>query len=321
MQAIIGPKTSTQARFIIGIGNKTNVPILSYSATSPYLSAKQSRYFVRTALDDASQAPAIASLAQLFNWRQVVPIYEDSDFGRGIIPYLVDALQDVDARIPYRSVIPTVPTDDQIKAELNKLKTMQTRVFVVHMSSDIAARLFVLAHDAEMLADGYAWIVTDSVGNTFSSLDQRTISSMQGVLGVRPYVPPSDKLINFPPRFVSRYRQQKPGAPDPANPNVFHLWAYDTAWAIALALRKVGPLTQGFQTPSPQNSNSSNDLSMLAVSQDGPGIIDAIRATKFQGISGEFVLVDGQLQASVFEVFNVIAFHIKMLGSGHQILA
>ncbi|XP_034578192.2 glutamate receptor 2.5-like [Setaria viridis] len=174
------------------------------------------------------------------------------------------------------------------------------------MSSDIAARLFVLAHDAEMLTDGYAWIVTDSVGNMFSSFDQRTINSMQGVLGVRPYVPPSDKLINFPPRFVAQYQQQNPGAPDPANPNVFHLWAYDTAWAIAMALRKVGPLTLGFQMPSPQNSNNSNDLSLLGVSQDGPVLINAIRATRFQGISGDFVLVDGQLQASVFEIFNVI---------------
>ncbi|XP_039797708.1 glutamate receptor 2.5-like [Panicum virgatum] len=299
VQAIIGPKTSTQARFIIGIGNKTNVPILSYSATSPYLSAKQSRYFVRTALDDASQAPAIASLAQLFNWRQVVPIYEDSDFGRGIIPYLVDALQDVDARIPYRSVIPTVPTDDHIMAELNKLKTMQTRVFVVHMSSDIAARLFVLAHDAEMLADGYAWIVTDSVGNMFSSLDQRTISLM-----CHRRTSSSTSLLDLfhgtDNRTLAHQTQQIQMSSNCG------LMSYDTAWALALALRKVGPLTQGFQMPSPQNSSSSNDLSMLAVSQDGPGLIDAIRATKFQGISGEFVLVDGQLQASVFEIFNVI---------------
>ncbi|CAN6182366.1 unnamed protein product [Urochloa humidicola] len=194
VQAIIGPKTSTQARFIIGIGNKTNVPILSYTATSPYLSANQSKYFVRT----------------------------------------------------------------------------------------------------------------DSVGNMFSTFDQNTVNSMQGVLGVRPYVPQSDKLLNFPVRFLSRYRQQNPGAPDPTNPNVFHLWAYDTAWAIATGLRKVGPLTQGFKMLSSQNSNNSNDLSTLAVSQDGPGLIDAIRATRFQGISGEFVLVHGQRQASAFVIFNVI---------------
>ncbi|XP_066392487.1 glutamate receptor 2.4-like [Miscanthus floridulus] len=162
MQAIIGPKTSMQARFIIGIGNMTNVPILSYSATSPYLSAKQSRYFIRTALDDASQVPAIASLIEYFSWRQAINV------------------------------------------ELNKLKTMQTRVFVVHMSFDVVARLFALAHDAEMLVDGYAWIVTDSVGNMCSTLDGNTIHAMQNVLGVRPYIPWLDKLLNFCARFLSR---------------------------------------------------------------------------------------------------------------------
>ncbi|KAG2643579.1 hypothetical protein PVAP13_2KG345002 [Panicum virgatum] len=314
VQAIIGPKMSMQARFTIGIGNKTNVPILSYSATSPYLSANQSKYFVRTALDDASQVPAIASLIQYFNWRQVILIYEDSDFGRGIVPYLVDAFQDADAHIPYRSIIPSVPTDDQIKVELNKLKTMQARVFVVHMSPNIAARLFVLAHDAEMLADGYVWIMTDSVGNMFSTLDKNTINSMQGVLGVRPYVPQSDKLLTFPARFLSRYRQQNQETPDPANPNIFHLWAYDTAWAIAMALRKAGPLALGLKLPSLQNINNSNDLSMLGVSQDGPGLIDSIRTTRFQGISGEFILVDGQRQGSVFEIFNVIGNSYQSIG-------
>jgi ionotropic glutamate receptor len=279
---------------------------LSYTATSPYLSANPSKYFVRTALDDASQAPAIASLVKLFGWRQVVPIYEDSDFGRGFIPSLVDALQNIDARIPYRSVIPSVPTDDQIKAEINKLKTMQTRVFIVHMSSDIAARLFFIAHEAEMLVDGYAWIVTDSVGNMFSSLDQNTINSMQGVLGLRPYVPPSDKLLHFPARFVSQYLRENPGAPYPANPNVFQFWAYDTAWAIATALRRTGSLTLGFQMLSQQNSNSSNDLSMLSVSQDGPTLIDAIRSTRFQGISGDFALLNGQRHPFAFEIINVI---------------
>ncbi|RLM85320.1 hypothetical protein C2845_PM04G12560 [Panicum miliaceum] len=183
----------------------------------------------------------------------------------------------------------------QMKVELNKLKTMQARVFVVHMSLNIAARLFVLAHDAEMLADGYAWVLTDSA-----------LCS--------DYVTQSDKLLTFPARFLSWYRQQNPTTPDPANPNIFHLWAYGTAWAIMTALRKAGPLTLGLKMPSSQNSNNSNDLSMLGVSQDGPGLIDSIRATRFQGISGEFVLVDGQRQGSVFEIFNVIGNSYRRIG-------
>jgi ionotropic glutamate receptor len=83
-------------------------------------------------------------------------------------------------------------------------------------------------------------------------------------------------------------------------------------------------LTLGFKSSSSQNNNNFNDLHVLGVSQDGPRLVDAIQATKFQGISGEFILVDGQRQASVFEIFNVIGNsydHIKVLGSGHPSLA
>jgi ionotropic glutamate receptor len=72
---------------------------------------------------------AISAIIQAFGWREVVPIYIDNEYGQGIIPFLIDALQDVDVRVPYRSVIPTSPLDDQIGQELYKLKTMQTRVF------------------------------------------------------------------------------------------------------------------------------------------------------------------------------------------------
>ncbi|KAL2548162.1 glutamate receptor 2.6 [Forsythia ovata] len=89
-----------QANFLIDLGDKAQVPIISFSATT-------------------------------FGWREVVPIYVDNEFGVGIIPFLTDALEKVNARVPYRSAIPSMATDDQIVAELYKLMTMQTRVFIV----------------------------------------------------------------------------------------------------------------------------------------------------------------------------------------------
>ena len=134
VEAILGPPSSRQAKFMIGLGQKSQVPILSFSATSPCLTSDiRSPYFFRAAIDDLSQAPAISSLAQNFNWREIVPIYADTTYGEGLIPYLVDSLHAVDARVPYRSAISRSATDDQIKKELYKLMTMQTRVFVVHM--------------------------------------------------------------------------------------------------------------------------------------------------------------------------------------------
>lgn len=99
VHAIIGPHWSSQAKFVIELGIKARVPIISFSATSPSLSPGLSRYFARTAYDDSSQVKAIAAIVQDFGWREIVPIYENTDYGNGLIPYLTDALQEIDIRV------------------------------------------------------------------------------------------------------------------------------------------------------------------------------------------------------------------------------
>ncbi|XXG51707.1 hypothetical protein AAC387_Pa03g0219 [Persea americana] len=147
VKAIIGPQASVQAQFVAAMGNKAHVPILSFSATSPFISTIQTPYFIRTALSDSSQVKAIAALIKAFEWREVVQICEDTPYGNGMIPFMTDALQDVEARVPYRSVISHLMDDDQIAEELYKLKTMQTRVFIVHLSPSLSSRLFFKANE------------------------------------------------------------------------------------------------------------------------------------------------------------------------------
>lgn len=99
VEAIIGPTWSTQARFMIELGRRAQVPIISYSATSPSLSPTQNPYFVRTTYDDSAQVAAIAAVIQAFGWREISIIYEDSEYGNGLISYLTDAFQSVYIRV------------------------------------------------------------------------------------------------------------------------------------------------------------------------------------------------------------------------------
>ncbi|KAL6227946.1 hypothetical protein ACLB2K_001900 [Fragaria x ananassa] len=105
VQAILGPDSSMQAKFIINLGDKAHVPIISFSATSQSLTSIRSSYFFRATQNDSSQVKAISDIIQAFGWRQVVPIYVDNEFGEGVIPFHSDALQEIDVRMPYRSVI------------------------------------------------------------------------------------------------------------------------------------------------------------------------------------------------------------------------
>ncbi|EEF46825.1 glutamate receptor 2 plant, putative [Ricinus communis] len=141
LQAIIGPTTSTQAGFVIELGQKAHAPIISFSASTPSLASIRRTYLFRATKNDSTQVGAIAALIQAFGWREAVPIYVDNEYGQGVIPYLTDSLQAIDTRIPYRSLISFSATDDQIAEELYKLMSMQTRVFILHMLPSLGSRL------------------------------------------------------------------------------------------------------------------------------------------------------------------------------------
>ncbi|KAF3664564.1 putative glutamate receptor 2.8-like [Capsicum annuum] len=227
---------STQTEFVIDIGNRVKVPIIS-PATSPFLTVKENPFFIRGALPSSSRTKAIAATVKTYEWRQVVVIYEDSP--TGIVPYLTDALLEVNTKVSYRSVISPSVNDDQILKELYNLNTMQTRVFVMQLQPNLASRLFLKAKEAGMMSSGYAWIITEVLPSLLDSVDHSVIeSSMQGVLGIKPYIPRSNELSSFTKRWRKRFRQEFPDM-DPVELNVFGLWAYDSITALAKALAKM----------------------------------------------------------------------------------
>ncbi|KAF5946792.1 hypothetical protein HYC85_017020 [Camellia sinensis] len=73
-----------------------------------------------------------------------------------------NALKDI-ARISYRSIIPLSASDDFIEKELYKMMTMQTSVFMVHMSHFLGTHLFLKAKEIGMLSEGYVWIITNGL--------------------------------------------------------------------------------------------------------------------------------------------------------------
>ncbi|XP_068652645.1 glutamate receptor 2.8-like [Aristolochia californica] len=304
VKAIIGPETSAEAKFLIDLGNKVQVPIISFSASSPSLSSIRAPYFIRTTQNDSAQVGAISAIIQAFRWRQIVPVYEDTDYGNGIISYLTDALEEINVIVPYRSVIPPHATDDQIEAELYKLMTMQTRVFVVHMFMALGMRFFTKAKEIGMRNDGYVWIITDGMTNQLDTVNSTVIDSMQGVLGVKPYVPRSRALEIFTVRMERKLVMENTNGTRPKL-SVFGLWAYDTVWALAEAVNKIGKTKSGFEKPKGTGDNST-DLASLGVSQIGPKLLEAMMNTRFRGLSGDFQLINWQLQSPAFQIVNIV---------------
>ncbi|XP_057432782.1 glutamate receptor 2.7-like [Lotus japonicus] len=301
VQAILGPVTTMEANFMIRLGDKAHVTIITFSATSPSLVLLKSPYFFQIAQKDTAQVNAITSMVQAFGWKQVVPIYVDNSFGEGLIPALTISLQQAYIRVPYCSAISPSATDEVITQELYKLRTMPTRVFVVHMSPRLGSRLFAIAKSIGMMEQGYVWIVTDGIANLLNSLNSSVVESMEGVLGVRTYVPKTKELDGFKARWKRRFLLDNPTLVD-ANLNVFGMWAYDAATALAIAVEKVGAANFGYSN----TSRNLHDLEEIGVARSGEKLREALSNTRFRGLSGDFNVVGGELQASTLEIVNVI---------------
>ncbi|GLU17157.1 hypothetical protein SLE2022_335510 [Rubroshorea leprosula] len=292
VQAIIGPTNSMQASFVIDLGSKSKIPIISFSTTSPDLASVRTPYFFQATINDSSQVKAISAIVHAFRWRQVVPIYVDNEFGKGIIPYLYEALEEVDARIPYKSVISPGATNEEIEIELYKVMILQIRVFIVHMAPDLGSRVFHIAKEIGMMGEGCVWIITNGMTNLWSLIDLFDMDSMQGVLGLRNYVPRSKELKRFEKRWKKKFLQDNPDMVN-AELDIFGFWAYDATFALAMAVEEVFGTTNF-------NLDASN------VSQNGPKLIQALSRTRFRGLSGDFGFINGQLESSVFQIVNFI---------------
>nr|POE98475.1 glutamate receptor 2.2 [Quercus suber] len=205
-------------------------------------------------------------------------------------------MQDIVTLVPYHSVIRELASNDEIGEELHKLMTMRTRVFIVHMSAELGSRLFTKAKEIGMMSKGYVWIMTDGITSLLSSVDPSVLESMEGVLGVKIYVPKTEELE----KFIRDYQTI-----ENADLNVFGLWDYDTAWALAIAVEVIGTTIFGFDNSDTQTPNNSTCLENFGLSQTGTKLRDALSIIKFRGLSGKFNLVNGQLQSSTFEIINV----------------
>ncbi|KAI3689379.1 hypothetical protein L2E82_47335 [Cichorium intybus] len=308
--AILGPQQSSQAHFLLDIAQRSKVPIIS-PASNPDLSPIRNPYFIRIAHASSTQAQPIAALIKSFDWKEVVFVYEDTDFGREPIPYLSDAMVNIGTQVKYRTLLSPSTSDDRILLELYKLKSMQTQVFVVHMLPPLAARFFRKVDEAGMMAQGYVWIITDVLTGLLHHLDHLAIQSMQGVLGVKPYIPQTNRLTNFERRWRRRFHKEYPDI-DELELDMFGIWSYDFVVGLAMALKRVE--NEFSSTTFKRPTNASTDLDAIGTSKMGSRLLPMIRNITHKGMSGDFQVVNGQLQTSAYQIVNVIGKGEKQVG-------
>nr|XP_048332790.1 glutamate receptor 1.2-like [Ziziphus jujuba var. spinosa] len=230
VEAIIGAQTRKEAKFLAELGDKEEVPVISLSEPSFYLHSNKYPFFIQITQDvETCQFKSISDMVNTFKWRDIILIYEDTDFIRDIIPYMVDSFHENDINVTYKSAISNSYTDDNVVEELYKLMDFQTKVFVVHMSEAPVSKLLINAKRLGMMSEGYAWFVTASTMNLLSSVDSSVIDSMQGLVGFKSYIPATKDLQNLALRLRRKFSIEL---------SVYGIWAYDSIWAVAEAVER-----------------------------------------------------------------------------------
>ncbi|KAL6655758.1 hypothetical protein ACP70R_006584 [Stipagrostis hirtigluma subsp. patula] len=301
-RAILGPQSSVESAFVADLATRAEVPVVSFSATSPSVCPAAAGFFARAALSDAAQAGAIAALATYFGWRRVVPIYQDDDYGAAFVPFLVDALTAASAVVPYRCALPAGASRDAVSSAMYRLNSEQTRAFVVHTRPALAELVFAAAAEAGMMAEGYAWVITDGLTGLLGF-----VHPPQGVIGLAPYVPSTPRLRDARRRWARRFmRDHRDADVAQAKMGCYALWAYDAAWAVASAAERLSPGDLSAPAGLVGGKTGPTDFSGLGKSSSGKKFLEAITNSTFEGLGGRFRLVDGELAALAFRVVNIM---------------
>ncbi|XP_071727455.1 glutamate receptor 3.4-like [Rutidosis leptorrhynchoides] len=301
--AAIGPQSSVIAHLISHMANELRIPLLSFGATDPTLSALQYPYFVRTTHSDYYQMSAITDLVVYFDWKNIIAIYVDDEYGRNGILALNDALSKKRAKISYKASFSPGASHGDIIELLTRVNLMECRVYVVHVGPDSGLDIFTVAKKLGMMTSGYVWITTDwLLANLDSSKvqDSMTMDHIQGVISLRHHTTNSDIKKSFLTKDISSF-------------NSYALYAYDSVWLLARALDKF--LRSG-QSITFSNSNGGKlRFSALRTFNEGEEFLQSLLATTFKGLTGEVKFDQNKnLMHPAYDVINIVGTGFRTIG-------
>lgn len=314
--AIIGPQSSSTAHMISQVANGLKVPLISYAATDPTLSALQFPYFLRSTQSDSYQMAAVADFIDFYEWKEVIAIYVDDDYGRNGIFALSSMLEKRMAKISHKLPLPVQFDQNNITDLLNKSKSLGPRVYVVHVNPDPGFRIFTTAQKLQMMTSNYVWLATDWLSATldsFSPMSQTSLHNLQGVVGLRQHTPESV----LKKAFLSRWTKMQQKGLVSSGLNIYGLYAYDTVWAVARSIDKFideNNITFSFSDELPETATRLQ-LEKLKVFDGGAFLLRKLLETNFTGLTGQVHFnQDRNIASGGYEVINIDRMEIHRVG-------
>ncbi|KAF7008214.1 hypothetical protein CFC21_023039 [Triticum aestivum] len=315
--AVLGPQSSAIAHIISHAVNKLQVPLISFAASDPTLSSLEYPYFVRATQSDYYQMSAVASIISQYQWREVIAIYVDDDYGRGGITALGDALAKKMSKIAYKAKLPPGAGRTAIQDMLMQVNEMESRVYVVHVNPDSGMTVFSAAKSLGMMSSGYVWIATDWLSSVIDSsghVDSDATENTQGVITLRQHVADSGIQQSLLPKLNNLTRKE-----NRSSFSSYTAHAYDSVWLVAHAVEQF--LSAGNAISFSVNQNlqaikgSSLQLDSLRVLNNGDKLLEKVLQANFTGVSGQVQFtLDRNLIHPAYDILNIGGTGFRTIG-------
>jgi hypothetical protein len=159
---VVGPTSSTNARFLAPFAAHIDLPLVSYAASNAKLDDTLTYgTFYRTVPSDTLLAEAIVQLFKLFSWTTCTMILGKDDYGYGGLEILSETYH---ANLSIQDRLIFDPRLDIFHANLKQtLEKSRSRIVLVWANQNASTRIIQHALKAELLGGSYVWLMTNKV--------------------------------------------------------------------------------------------------------------------------------------------------------------
>nr|AEX15542.1 ionotropic glutamate receptor-4 [Pleurobrachia bachei] len=285
----VSAETATQADILSPLG----MPMISVSATDPYLKTAARDKLITMSPSDSFQGEAVFDLLKHFDWQRLSILASSDSYGtNGLIKlqHLVtdDPILQIDHTLFFDTGGPTV----NVKTQLLELKDSLAKVILLHCGSAYALQALNIANEIGLLGPSYVWILTEAISSMPSAIavNGSYPSYYDGLLGIRTAMDHGRQFTEFKDSYLLSSRETSL-----EDITIYSMQVFDAVTTAAKAVRQLDE-----EVAPPQVSCDKEGKW-----GDGQTVYDTLVKQKHVGLVGDVAFTaDGTNRRVKYEILN-----------------
>ena len=290
---LITVSNSPNTKLQIDTAQQLHIPVLSISATNPFLNTEATPFLFTLLPSDFYQSEVIYDILVRYEWYEVTLMSSTDSYGINGLLRLHDLLGQND-RFHINEIVYIQSSSSSYGIqELEKLKFSLSRVIVLNCPASSSAEILSKAEKFGMLTEGFVWIVTDSLTSYSTALaDSNGIysPSLEGLIGITGALNKSKDYSDFKVKYLTRYPNRTA-----VDLGIYEMLFYD---ALQLATYVLKDFSVDYHKTDVTCTNKT-------AWNKGKEIMEKVLSSKYNGITGPINFTkNGESTRILYDVLN-----------------